>query len=158
MRTFAETSLAHTYYARMVSLISHIPAGQLRRYLAVGVGNTAFGYGAYAFFTRMISPHLRYGYLAASFLASLLSITVSFLGYKWFVFQTHGHYLREWCRCVVVYSGTILLGLVLLPPLVFLVSYVTGRPKTAPYWAGLLLIGINVIISFVGHKKVSFRA
>ncbi len=144
--------------AKLASLVAHIPAGQLRRYLLVGIWNTAFGYGTYALFTRLLSPHLRYGYVAASLLSSLLNITVSFLGYKWFVFRTKGNYLREWCRCIMVYSGTILLGLVLLPPVVFLVSYTTGRPQAAPYWAGLILLGINVVVSFFGHKKISFRA
>ena len=146
------------YRGRLAALVAHIPAAQLRRYLIVGVWNTAFGYGTYALFTKMLSPHLRYGYLAASLLASLLAITVSFLGYKWFVFRTKGNYLSEWCRCVMVYAGTIAVGLVLLPLLVFLVGHATGNSETAPYWGGLLLMGINLLISFVGHKKVSFRA
>jgi putative flippase GtrA len=144
--------------SKVASLVAHIPAGQLRRYLLVGVWNTVFAYGAYAWFTKTLSPHLRYGYVAASLLASLLNITVAFLGYKWFVFRTKGNYLSEWCRCVMVYSGTILLGMVLLPPVVLLVGYATGRPKAAPYWAGLLLMGVNVVINFFGQKKVSFRA
>jgi putative flippase GtrA len=105
----------------------------------------------------LLSPHIPYSYLAASLLSALLNITVAFLGYKWFVFKTKGNYLREWGRCVVVYSGVIVLGLVLLPPLVFIVSHVTGKPNTAPYIAGALLMGISVLISFFGHKHISFR-
>jgi putative flippase GtrA len=97
-------------------------------------------------------------YLAASLISSVLNITVSFLGYKWFVFRTKGHYLGEWLRCLAVYSGTIALGLVLLPPTVLLVGYVTGNPRSAPYIAGALLMGVQVILSFLGHKTFSFRA
>jgi hypothetical protein len=66
--------------------------------LAVGVWNTPFGYGMYAGFTRVLSPHLRYGDLAAGLLASLLSITLAFFGHKWFVLGTKSNYFREWCR------------------------------------------------------------
>jgi hypothetical protein len=45
----------------------------------------------------------------------------------------------------------------LLPPLVFLVRLVTGLDRAAPYIAGALLMGFNVIYSFLGHKNFSFR-
>jgi putative flippase GtrA len=95
--------------------------------------------------------------MAASLLSAMLNITVSFLGYKWFVFKTRGNYLKEWGRCLMVYSGSILLGLALLPPTVFLVSYLTGNPSAAPYIAGALLLGLQVILSFLGHKRFSFK-
>jgi putative flippase GtrA len=138
-------------------LVSRAPPGQFVRYLIVGLWNVGFGYAAYAFFTAIVSPHIPYGYLAASLLASLVSITVAFLWYKWFVFKTRGNYWREWVRALTVYSTVVALGLILLPPAVLLVSRVTGNPKNAPYIAGALLTGVNAIISFLGHKKLSFR-
>jgi putative flippase GtrA len=87
-----------------------------------------------------------------------MNITVSFLGYKWFVFRTKGNYISEWARCVVVYSGGIALSLALLAPTVFVVGYVTGDPRSAPYIAGALLLGIQVILSFLGHKTFSFKS
>ena len=60
-------------------------------------------------------PH---SYIWASVLSSLLNITVAYLGYKWFVFKTKGNYLREWMRCVAVYSGGIIFALLALPVLV----------------------------------------
>lgn len=139
------------------SLTSHIPTSQLLRYLVVGFGNTVFAYGSYALFTAILSEYMPASYLAGSLLSSLLNITVSFLNYKWFVFKTKGNYIREWLKCLVVYSSSIILGLLLLPPLVFLMTYLTQNPKSAPYIAGALLTGFNVIISFVGHKNFSFR-
>jgi putative flippase GtrA len=141
----------------LVLLTKHIPPGQLGRYLVVGLWNTAFGYGTFALFTAILEPYMPASYMAASLLSSLLNITVSFLGYKWFVFKTRGNYLREWSRCVMVYSGAIALGLALLPPTVFLVSHLTGNPRAAPYIAGALLLGMQVILSFLGHKTFSFR-
>ena len=146
------------FSSRLSALTAHIPPGQLARYLIVGFWNTAFGYGTFALFTMLLENHIPASYLAASLVSSLLNITVSFLGYKWLVFKTKGNYLKEWARCLVVYSGSILLGLASLPPTVFAVSYLTGNPLSAPYIAGALLMGAQVIFSFVGHKKFSFKS
>ncbi len=139
------------------SLTNHLPPGQLFRYLLVGFVNTAFAYGSFALFTAFLDKYIPASYMAGSLLSSLLNITVSFLNYKWFVFKTKGNYLREWFRCLMVYSGSIVLGLILLPPTVLLVTHATDDPKSAPYIAGALLTVFNVIISFVGHKNFSFR-
>ena len=142
----------------MSDLIKHIPPGQFGRYLAVGVCNTAFAYASYALFTALLDRYIPASYMAASLISSVLNITVSFLGYKWFVFKTRGNYLKEWIRCLIVYSGGIALGLLLLPPTVFVVTRLTGLPRAAPYIAGALVLGVQVVLSFLGHKRFSFRA
>ena len=138
-------------------LTRHIPPGQLGRYLLTGLWNTAFAYGSFVLFTAVLDRYMPASYMAGSLLSSLLNITVSFLGYKWFVFKTKGNYLKEWVRCLMVYSGGLVLGLALLPPTVFAVTYVTGNRRAAPYIAGALLLGMQVILSFVGHKKFTFK-
>lgn len=145
------------FRSSLTSLTRHVPPGQLGRYLIVGVWNTAFAYGMFALLTALLDRYMPASYMAASLLSSVLNITVSFLGYKWFVFRTRGNYLKEWVRCLMVYSGGIVLGLALLPPTVFLVSFLTGNPRAAPYIAGALLLGVQVILSFLGHKRFSFR-
>src|SRR5690348_14048096 len=75
-----------------------VPIRQFVRYLLVGGWNTLFGFGSYAVLTAVLQPRFRYGYVAASLVSSLVSITLAFLGYKWFVFKTKGNYLREWLR------------------------------------------------------------
>ena len=90
-------------------LTQHVPPGQFFRYLLIGGWNTVFGYSLYVLFTALLLPRIRYGYILASALSNLLSITVAYFGYKIFVFKTHGNYFFEWLRCLVVYgSGTIL--------------------------------------------------
>ena len=138
-------------------LTGHIPPGQFGRYLLVGAWNTLFGYGSYAFFTAILSPMIPHSYIAASVISSLLNISVSFLGYKWFVFKTKGNYLREWVRCVGVYSGGILVGVLTLPVLVVMIRRNTRFDAQAPYIAGALLTAFMVVYSFLGHKKFSFR-
>jgi len=136
---------------------AHIPPGQFGRYLLVGLWNTVFGYGMFAAFTALLNPVVSHSYMWASALSSVINITVAFLGYKWFVFKTKGNYLREWLRCMTVYGSGIVLGLIVLPILVFLIRHNTRFDAQAPYIAGALLSGFVVVYSFLGHKHFSFR-
>jgi putative flippase GtrA len=135
---------------------SHKSFLQFSRYLLVGGFNTFFGYSLFALFNWFFAG-VSYGYMYASFLASLISIAVAFLGYKWFVFRTRGNYLMEWVRCVGVYGSSMAIGLVGLPILVPILRGHLHHPERAPYIAGAILTVITVIFSFLGHKNISFR-
>ena len=137
-------------------ITSHVPPGQFTRYLVVGAVNTAFGYGTFALFTALLQPVLAHGYIIALLLSSLLNITVAYLGYKWFVFKTKGNYLREWMRCIAVYSSGIALATAALPAVVYLLRHTTSLQSSAPYVAGAIVMGLNVVYNFLGHKKFSF--
>lgn len=126
------------------------------RYLGVGVCNTLFGYGCFAAFTMVLNPLIPYGYVLAGLLSNLFAITFAFFGYKWFVFRTHGDYLKEWMRCVAVYSGSILLSTAALPVVVAIVRRQTGDVNTAPYIAGAIVLAFSVIFSFLGHRRITF--
>lgn len=141
----------------LATAASHIPPRQFARYLVVGAWNTAFGYGTFAALTALLTPKVPHAYITAALLSSLLNITVAFLGYKWFVFQTKGNYLKEWLRCVAVYSSSLLLTLLLLPVLVVAIRRVTSDERSAPYLAGALMTCLGAIYSFFGHKRFSFR-
>ncbi|HZB88904.1 MAG TPA: GtrA family protein [Terracidiphilus sp.] len=134
------------------------PPGQFGRYLIVGGCNTVFGYGTYAGLTALLTPHVPYAYMVAIAIASFVNITFSFLNYKWFIFKTKGNYLREWSRCVFVSGSSIVVGTAVLPFTVFAVRYFTPAVASAPYIAGALQMGANVIVSFLGHKKFSFAS
>jgi putative flippase GtrA len=151
-------SLSRSLNPWNTTLTRHIPSGQFGRYLLVGAWNTLFGYGSFAFFTAILSPIVAHSYILASVISSLLNISVSYLGYKWFVFKTKGNYLREWMRCVAVYSGGILFGVLALPVLVLLIRRNTRFIAEAPYIAGAFLTAFMVVYSFLGHKKFSFRS
>ncbi|HEU5350889.1 MAG TPA: GtrA family protein [Terracidiphilus sp.] len=130
---------------------------QFVRYLMVGGFNTLFGYALFALLNWVLSGLGRYSYLLAAVLGNVVAITVAFLGYKWFVFRTRGHYLREWIRCLGVYGSTMVIGLVGLAILVPILEHHLERPILAPYVAGAMMTGVGVIISFLGHKNISFR-
>ncbi len=138
-------------------LTSHIPPGQFLRYLVVGMWNTVFGYSLYALFTALLTPRVRFGYMYAAVISNLLAITVAYFGYKIFVFKTHGNYLVEWFRCLLVYGSGMLPGLVVLPFLVEGLQHGFHLERSAPYVAGALITGVTVIYTFFGHKHFSFR-
>lgn len=126
------------------------------RYLAVGACNTIFGYGCFALFTLLLTPVLSYGYVAASILANLFSITFAFLGYKWFVFKTKGNYLKEWLRCLGVYAGGMILSAAALPFVVGVIRRQPGHDRSAPYIAGAIVLVFSIVFSFFGHRHISF--
>jgi putative flippase GtrA len=177
---------------RLQRVVDLFPAGQFVRYLCVGVFNTLFGYAVYVVLLGSLNAVLpvRWLYLTVvlvSVLAAPLTITVAYLGYKFFVFRTRGNYLREWLKCCAVYGSSMLPGLVVLSALTrFLQSmihshgprlhlyagalerHLSGRPLAllhsvatgnamAGYIAGAVVMGASSIYSFVGHKKITFR-
>jgi putative flippase GtrA len=148
--------LQHT--AWMARITRHIPPRQFGRYLLVGGFNTLFGYSCFALLTMLMAPHLPHAYILAGVLSSIINISVSFLNYKWFIFKTKGNYLREWMRCIVIYSGGIVLGAFLLPACVFLLRQVTSIHDSAPYVAAAILTAVNVVAGFIGHKNFSFAS
>lgn len=126
------------------------PSWRFVRYLVTGGVNTAFGYGVYAGLTWLLSGRVPWAYMVSAVLGNIVAITFSYVTYKIFVFKTPGNYLREYLRTYVVYGGTTLLGLVLLP---FLVEVLGMNPYVAP----LIIIPVTVLSSFLGHKHFSFK-
>lgn len=141
----------------MIQAIKGLFARQTVRYLAVGGFNTAFGYSLYALFTWLLKGVIPHAYELAYVLSNLIGITVAFLGYKWFVFRTKGNYLKEWLRCVSVYGTAMGLNLIALPILVALISKIPAYKGAAPYLAGIITTCFTVLMSFFGHKHISFR-
>lgn len=131
---------------------------QLFRYLMVGGFNTLFGYSLFAALNYWLTGHIPYPYMVANVLANILAITFSFIGYKYFVFKTKGNLLREYLRTYLVYGSSTLLGLALLPMLMFALGYVIHQPSIVPYVAQGIGTVFVVTASFFGHKKYSFRA
>jgi putative flippase GtrA len=177
---------------RLQRIVHLFPAGQFVRYICVGVFNTFFGYINFAVILALLNTALpiRWLYLTvvlASILSVPLSITVSYLSYKFLVFRTKGNYLGEWFRCFAVYGTGMIPGLVALSALtrflqlmihshatslhivlhaverhlgggpLALLQHIATGKAMAGYIAGALLMGITTIYGFVGHKTFTFR-
>jgi putative flippase GtrA len=89
-------------------------------------------------------------YLAAQFFGSLLAITHSYLWNKHFTFKSKEKSFREVARFVSVYAVSYLLNMLLLYVLI-------EKLKANAYAAGAAGLFITTLISYVGHKTVSFR-
>jgi putative flippase GtrA len=132
--------------------------GRIIRYLLVGGWNTAFGYGVFAVLNYLLTGTIPYAYMVANLLANVISITIAYFGYKFFVFKTKGNYLREYLRTYLVYGATCLASLAMLPVAVVLVRLVIANRVLVPYIAQAIILPIVVASSYFGHKKFSFRA
>ncbi len=126
--------------------------------------------------------------IAGSLVSTPLNITVAYFGYKFFVFNTKGNYLLEWLKCFAVYGTGMIPGLVALGALTRLIQNLlhshnaglhsvlvaaqsrlpaslshiltnVAHGKTlAANLAGAIVIGLSTMYSFVGHKRVTFKA
>jgi putative flippase GtrA len=172
--------------------IEMFPRGQLVPYLCVGVFNTVFGYVTYVVALTLLNGALpqRLLYLTvvlASLIVTPVNITVAFLGYKFFVFRTKGHFLREWLKCFALYGAGWVPGLFALSALTRLLqsifhryavplrslvaaveTHLGGPPlrwlqhaangkAAAGYVAGALLTVFATVYSFLGHKHITFN-
>ncbi len=106
--------------------------------------------------TALLTPHVPFAYMFACLLAYFLNITFSFLNYKWFIFKTKGNYVKEWSRCILVYAGTVAIGLLILPVAVQLVRLLTRADRSAPYIGGAMEMAAISIFGFLGHRNYSF--
>ncbi len=132
------------------------------RFLAVGGFNTLFAYGLFLaavhmFHTLMPTRPLALIVDLAQILAKPVAITVAFLGYKHFVFRTHGNYFKEWLKCVVVYGVSTPFELVILPLATTFFTWFAITHGKAPALAGIVNSVCIASYSYFAHKKFSFK-
>ena len=115
------------------------------RFLFVGVLNTIFGYAVYALFI-----YLKMHYFLAQLLSSIVAIAHSYLWNKYFTFRSPGRSASEIIRFVSVYAVSYLLNMgILFVSIEFF--------KWNAYFAGFICLFVTTVISYVGHKNISFR-
>ena len=130
---------------------------QLVRFVIVGGWNTVFGYGLFAAANYLLVDRLPHAYMLAIVIANIIAISVAYVSHKLVTFRTRGNVLREYLRFYAVYGVTALINLALLPPAVALVGVLLSRPRHVPYVAQAALLPLNVALSYIGHKRFSFR-
>ncbi len=114
------------------------------RFLFVGVLNTIFGYLVYALFI-----HLGMHYLLAQFFGSILAVAHSYLWNKYFTFKSPEKSWAEVMRFIFVYAVSYVLNMALL--YIMIDVY-----KLSAYLAGAIGLFVTTLISYFGHKKISF--
>ena len=118
------------------------------RFLVTGGWNTVFSYISLAFLYYLFSKRMHY--MVIMVLATIINITNAYICHKLFVFRTKGNYLKEYLRYYLVYSVPIGIGFLFVPICIEIL-------KMNFYVTQALLTFITVIISYFGHKHVSFK-
>ena len=119
-----------------------------RRYLLVGVFNTVFGYALSLLVYHFLQNDL--SIVVIGIMINVISITVAFLGYKLFVFESSGNWLHEYLRCYVTYGFSAVLGIALIWLFVEQWGWI--------FWfsQGLIII-LSSVISYFMHRHFTFR-
>ena len=119
------------------------------RYLVAGGTNTALSYGVFALSYHLLAPYVHYMIVVVC--CTVINITVAYLNYKFVVFRTRGNYVREYLRFYGVYAVPIGLGFLLFPLGVEVL-------RANAYAIQAVITVITVVLSYYGHKHVSFRS
>ncbi len=132
------------------------------RYLVVGGFNTLFAIALariFVFPVQLLFPKLSLAVALpiANYTSWPFTITVSFLGFKWFVFRTHGNYLREWLKCFAVYGVTLPIPGIVLPLFTALFVHYPLTTKHAALLALIINSGAIATFAYIAHKKFSFK-
>jgi putative flippase GtrA len=118
-------------------------------YLVVGGWNTLFGYAIWAFLNYLLHPYLHY--LAIVVISWPFAVANAYVCYRCFVFRSKGSVWRELPRFSIVYVVTLVLNLIVLPILLRVV------PLNL-YVIQALFMAAMVVLSYLAHKYISFRA
>ena len=117
-------------------------------YLLAGLWNTVFGYTLSLVLYSLLRSYLHI--LAISLIANIISISISFITYKIFVFKSKGNWLQEYIRCYIVYGMISLVTMVIL--------WISVDFIKTPFWiAQGLLMPIMILFSYIWHKKFTFN-
>jgi putative flippase GtrA len=132
------------------------------RYVLVGGFNTLFAIGLARLFVlpvQLLFPKLALALALpiANYSSLPFSITVSFLGFKWFVFRTRGNYLKEWLKCFAVYGVTFPIPGIVLPIFTAIFLRYSLTAKHAALFALIVNSGAIATFAYFAHKKFSFK-
>jgi putative flippase GtrA len=117
-------------------------------YLVVGGWNTVFGYAVWALLQFELGSYLHY--LLVVVLSWPLAVLNAYLGYRYVVFRSQGPVRQELPRFSLVYLGTLVANLALLPVALTVLPF-------SIYVVQALFTAVVVVLSYLSHKYFSFR-
>lgn len=117
------------------------------RFGIIGAYNTGF---AFAVFAGLVLLFPKLSYMIVLLISHVLGVLNAYLAYRLFVFKVRGHWLRDLFRFWLVYLGALAVNVVALPLLVSVVGLTVLLSQAC-------VVGVVAIMSWFGHKHVSFR-
>ena len=117
-------------------------------YLIVGAWNTLFSYGCFSLCYYLLHDRLHPS--AILLIAYLIASVNGFVGFRYLVFRSQGHPLKEYLRYQLVYGPLLALNMVVLP---LALKY---SPLNAYAIQGLWAI-FAIVAGYLGSKYFAFR-
>lgn len=130
------------------SLVERIVGDQRVAFVVVGLANTAIGLGCFALLHLLFRQQLHY--LVLLTITYAVAISCAFVLHRRFVFRVRGQVWLDYVRFWLVNLATLVVNAVLLAVAVEQV----GAPVLP---AQVVVLGVTVMLSFVGHSLFSFR-
>lgn len=130
----------------MKKLINRFFSYQGIRFLFVGGLNTIVGYGLYA-----LLLYLNVNYLVANTISTIIGVIHSYLWNKYFTFKSKEKALKEITKFISVYLVSYFIGMTTL-------YLFKEKFSISPYIAGLINLIVTTLISYFGHKYISFTS
>ena len=127
------------------NMIKKVFSYQPIRFLFVGGLNTLVGYGVYA-----LLVYIGVNYLVANTISTIIGIAHSYLWNRYFTFKSKNKAVKEITKFVSVYAVSYLIGMLTL----FIFK---DKLNISAYLAGLINLVITTLISYFGHKYISFK-
>ena len=118
------------------------------RFLIIGSFNTLIGLGIFPFLIVLLPSSIHY--LHILIVSQVLSISISFITNKLFVFQSSGTIKTEYPKFIIFHGIHLGLNLIALPTLV----HVTGL---SPIWAQNVFALCVIVTSYFWHRDITFR-
>jgi len=119
------------------------------RYLIGGGWNTLFGYAVSVGLYDLLSKNTHI--LIITTIANVIAISMAFLTYKVFVFQTKGNWWGEYFRSYLIYGNIVLISIFMLW---LMVDFMRLQ-----FWIaqGLIMVA-TIFLSYIGHARYTFIA
>lgn len=122
-------------------------------FLFVGAVNTAIGFAWFVLFSRLFGeafPGADWTVFAVIVSAQITSTLSAFVFYRKLVFRVRGHVWLDFFRFQLVYLGTFILNLVVVPPLKIWLGW-------NEIVAQLVFTVVIAVASWFGHSRFSFH-
>ena len=133
---------------KLLSSIKNIKTNFNLIYIFIGVCNTIIGYlvgvVSFLFFYDFI------GVLGVSFISNVVSISISYLNFKFFLFKTSGNFLKEYFKSYLNYGVSFILSTILL-------WFLIEKVKLNIYLSQLIIMPLVVIMNYVGNRFFVFK-
>jgi len=118
------------------------------RFFLVGGWNTAFGFIlGIALYYYLID---RVNIVFIGVVSNLISISMSFLTNKIFVFKTKGGWIHEYLKCYIVYGFMAAFS-------VFMLWFFVDFMCLNIFISQLLILLVSVCISYYGHSRFTYK-